>query len=142
MTYPCLDLRHSENEIEFLDVLVKLRKGNIQTDLFSKPTDSKAYLHFLSDHPAHTKNAVPLGLAKRLKRICSNDDDYMRHKKELKTRLLKRGYPNRIIDSSFRKADNSDRLQLLQGREHAAGALNRVPWLSLILDSCLILEKL
>ena len=32
-----------------------------------------------------------------------------RHKKDLKTRLLARGYPESIINTSFRKADKTDR---------------------------------
>ena len=54
--------------IEFLDVVVKLDdRGFLTTDLYTKPTDSKSYLHFSSDHPIHTKKAIPFGLGLRAK---------------------------------------------------------------------------
>ena len=49
-----VDLRMSTSSIEFLDVLVKIDEaGHFSTDLFTKPTDSKAYLHYQSDHSTH-----------------------------------------------------------------------------------------
>ena len=46
----------SPSEIEFLDGIVKLETGELSTDLFEKPTDSKTYLHFHSDYPIHTES--------------------------------------------------------------------------------------
>ena len=59
-----VDLRMSPSEIEFLDVIVKLQSGVLSTDLFEKPTDSKTYLHFHSDHPMHTKKRFLLAWLK------------------------------------------------------------------------------
>ena len=71
-----VDLRCSPSELEFLDVLVRLDEtGYLSTDLYEKPSDTKSYLHFKSDHPMHTKRAVVFGLGMRLKRICSNERD-------------------------------------------------------------------
>ena len=104
-----VDLRLSQEQIEFLDVLVNLDgDGNLSTDLFTKPTDSKCYLHFDSDHPSHTKKAVPLGLAMRMKRICTHEDDYRNHRQELKNRLSERGYPENVVEQQLQKVDKVD----------------------------------
>ena len=122
-----VDLRYSETKIEFLDVLVGLNNGYVKTDLFSKPTDSKTYLHFSSDHPSHTKKAVPMGLALRMKRICSDPDDYNRHKQELKDRLVERGYPDDLIEGGFKRADDTERDNLLGGNTRKSKTIDRVP---------------
>ena len=115
------------SSIDFLDVTVNLHNGFLATDLYTKPTDSNNYLHFSSDHPIHVKRAVPLNLAMRLKRICSSHADYVKHMKDLKTRLLARGYPESIINTSFRKADKTDRTQLLQNKARTVKKVDRVP---------------
>ena len=121
-----VDLRMSPSEIEFLDVIVKLQSGVLTTDLFEKPTDSKTYLHFHSDHPMHTKKAVPFGLAQRMRRICSSDDDYKRHRDDLKARLVERKYPASLVERELRKVDNAKRDQLLNTKSEKMDRV-RVP---------------
>ena len=47
----------SQKSINFLDVTVSLVDGQIETDLYVKPTDSHQYLHSSSCHPYHCKKA-------------------------------------------------------------------------------------
>ena len=96
-----------DDSIGFLDVHVNIDKwGQISTDLFTKPTDSNAYLHFQSDHPQHLKKAIPHGLGGRLKRICSKEGDYRRHRKRLKSKLIERYYPERPVEADLAKVDS------------------------------------
>ena len=50
-----VDLRDSTEYMDFLDVRVTVNGETLDTDVYTKPTDTKAYLHFSSDHPKHTK---------------------------------------------------------------------------------------
>ena len=109
-----VDLRMSSTELEFLDVRVQMENGYIKTDLFQKPTDSKNYLHYDSNHPRHTKKAVPFGLGVRMRRICTREEDYARHRRELKTRLLERSYPENLVEAELTKVDKLDRRRLIQ----------------------------
>lgn len=112
-----VDLRVSPSDIEFLDVIVKLgENGFLTTDLYVKPTDSKSYLHFNSDHPLHTKKAVPFGLGLRMKRICTREEDFRKHRNDLKARLIDRKYPVSLIEQALQKVDKLNRDQLLNGR--------------------------
>ena len=126
-----VDLRLSTSSLDFLDVTVKLNEGKLETDLFTKPTDSKSYLQFDSDHPKHVKKAIPFGLGTRLKRICSRSDDYLRHKRELKARLMDRGYPGHLIDKELEKLDTPLREKETEqkGGQNGSGNKNdsRVP---------------
>ena len=64
---------HSLTNVPFLDVMVSLHNGTIETDLYTKPTDKHQHLLSSSCHPQHTKKAIPFSLALRLRRICSTD---------------------------------------------------------------------
>ena len=114
-----LDLRFSKTSIEFLDVTVHLEGLRLTTDVFTKPTDTKAYLHYDSDHPRHTKQAVPFGLAIRAKRICSDQIRYERQEQSIREKLRQRGYPESEIDSSLNRAGNLDRTALLRNKREA-----------------------
>ena len=57
---PNLSFTHeaSKNCILFLDLKVKLIDGELQTDLYMKPTDSHQYFNYLSSHLEHTKRSI------------------------------------------------------------------------------------
>ena len=58
----------------YLDVQVDLESGKLQTDVYSKLTDTNQYLDCNSFHPAYVKKTIPYGQALRLKRIGSSDN--------------------------------------------------------------------
>ena len=58
--HPNLKFTHerSREEINFLDVTVRVNHGEFITNLYCKPTDGHQYLHFESCHPSHTKSSI------------------------------------------------------------------------------------
>ena len=68
------------------------------------------------------------GLAFRLKRISSKDDDYQREKKRLTQQLRKRGYPGKLIKGQLAKVDTKRREDLLVYRETVKRKNDRVPF--------------
>ena len=110
-----LDLRLSQSMVDFLDVRVSVKGNELHTDVYTKPTDSKAYLHFTSDHPSYMKKAIPAGLAMRAKRICSSGADFRRQQKDIHTNLSNRGYPDHLVRNGFKRVAGMDRDKLLDG---------------------------
>ena len=55
--HPNLKFTHerSREEINFLDVTVRVNHGEFITNLYCKPTDGHQYLHFESCHLSHTQ---------------------------------------------------------------------------------------
>ena len=49
---------YSKEEVNFLDVNIKLIEGELKTDLFVKPTDSHQFLDLTSCHPYHYKIGI------------------------------------------------------------------------------------
>ena len=73
------------------------------------------------------KKAIPYGLALRLRRICQNENDYLKHRRELKGQLRKRGYNGKFVENQLKKADNLDRKKLLQRKPQDKVTSERVP---------------
>ena len=89
--------------------MVLVKDGSIETDLYTKPTDKHQYLLVSSCHPQHTKRAIPFSLALRLRRICSNPDNYKLRTNELIDYLANRGYDKTFLKIQIQQA--SDILQ-------------------------------
>ena len=61
----------SKEEINFLDVNVRLQNRQLETDLHIKPTDTHHFLDSTSCHSYHYKKSIPYSQALRYNRICS-----------------------------------------------------------------------
>ena len=107
-------MRVDANQIEFLDTIVKIENGKLSTSLYTKPTDKHMYLNQKSSHPTKTKESIPYSQAIRLKRICSNQEDYQHQKLKLRHYLRKRGYSGKVLDRQFTRADRIRREDLLK----------------------------
>ena len=80
----------SREEINFLDVAVKVNHGEFITNLYWKPTDGHQYLHFASCHPSDTKPWM--------RRISSKKSDLVPNVWKLKDWFKERGYPEDMIN--------------------------------------------
>ena len=113
-------------QVPFLDVLVILKDGILHTDLYTKPTDKFQYLNFKSCHPFHQKSNLPYALALRIRRICSNINDFRKHCITLTQHLRKRGYKLGLIKDGIRKATARSREEVLRPKEGTEEVDDRV----------------
>ena len=105
----------SRERVNFLDTWIQVNKeGKIDTDLYTKPTDSNNYLHYTSAHPTHNKKGIPYGQFLRLRRICSDEKSFVDHCIEKGRHFLRRGYPEDLIRTAFSKTLTKDRGSLLK----------------------------
>ena len=100
---------HSPSNIPFLDIMVSVKDGSIETDVYTKPTDKHQYLLVSSCHPQHDKRAIPFSLALRLRRICSNPDNYKLRTNELIDYLANRGYDKTFLKTQIQRASDIPR---------------------------------
>ena len=125
----------SESEISFLDVKVKLNRNTISTSLFTKETDTLSYLDYSSCHPVSCKKSIPYSQFLRLRRICSDPDDFVVQNEKLALSFHRANYPDAIIQSGFDKAYAMDRDNLLKKPSNNSGTTNKNdPRLYLITD--------
>jgi len=105
----------SKIQVNFLDTIVKINQDNntIETDLYCKPTDSHNYLLYNSAHPKKCKESIPYSQFLRIRRICTNIEDYDRHIVMLSKHFLRRGYPLKLLETAAITARRLDRNTLL-----------------------------
>jgi hypothetical protein len=105
----------NKNEIPFLDTITYRTPDNkLGTKVYHKPTDNKQYLHYTSSHPLKQKNSIPYGLLIRSKRICSDPIDHEKEARDIRNKLLRRGYPRILLDEAQTRISNKSRDELLK----------------------------
>ena len=113
--------------VNFLDVTITYKNDKLETTIFTKESDKHMYVHERSQHPITTKQAIPIGLAIRAKRICSNEQQYQQNKKKIVHHMKQRGYREEKVRSAMHKVDNMDRENLLQYKTKEDKESTRVP---------------
>ena len=99
------DYEISKTSISFLDTCIYIDENRqLQTTLFTKPTDTHNYLHYKSAHPRHLKNSLPYSQALRLRRICTKDNELNSNCKQMEDNFIRRGYHKEILQEQIRKA--------------------------------------
>ena len=110
----------SETQVHFLDVTVSLNQVTCQisTSLYTKPTDAHNYLSFKSCHPRNCKSGIPYSQFLRVRRICSDIEDFTFHAREMSKHFLRADYPPAILQEAFSKAYHLDRKILLNPKDN------------------------
>ena len=94
----------SDTQLPFLDIMINKEGKKVFMDIYSKPTDSKRYVAFKSNHPRHCLKNIPFSLARRICMIAEKDSLKEIKLKELETLLLEQHFPERIIKAGINKA--------------------------------------
>ena len=101
-----------------MDTLVKPSQDKLSTNIYYKPTDSHSFLRYDSSHPKACKDSIPYSQFLRLRRICSEDEDFETNSNQLKQHFQVRGYPSNVIDEAHAKTQELQRATtLLNQRE-------------------------
>ena len=103
-------LKKNSEFINFLDIQFCFdSEGELQTDLYTKETDSRSYLNFASAHPNYTFSGTVYSQCLRLRRIINNKDRLQKRLSELSSHFQKAGYPEAMIKNIATKVGNSER---------------------------------
>ena len=84
--------------------------GNLQTDLYVKPTDARSYLNFKSAHPQHVFPGIVYSQCLRLRRIINDNDRLKLRLEELCSAFQKSEYPTKLLKKIVEKVLNMERL--------------------------------
>ena len=89
--------------ITFLDLRIGIHEGKLITTVYSKPTDSHLYLQADSCHQEASIKGILKGVALRLRRICSTNDEFDLKCKEYSAYLVARGHNPFLVEAAFQK---------------------------------------
>jgi len=136
--HPTIKFTHenSENEVNFLDIKVSIEGNKVSTNLFCKPTDCHQFLHYDSCHPKHTKTSTVYSQGLRLRKICSQDENFEINLSNLKGWFVNRGYPSKVVENELKKVKQLSRNDLFITRQRESK--NAVPF---VVDFCPALES-
>ena len=109
----------------YLDCKLSIEDGKVQSELFSKPTDSHRYLPPSSCHPGHIFRSIVYSGALRIRRICSRDDPFIFHLMNFRGHLRASGYSSKFIDPILEKVSSLNRSTLLTSKQRE-GVSDRV----------------
>ena len=82
----------SKSSLSFLDVTVQKVDAHLETDLFGN-----TYLPYTSAHPRPCMKGLPYGQFLRIRRICSDSEDFETHATKKAAKLLQHGYPKELF---------------------------------------------
>ena len=127
--HPALQFTYTitEASIPFLDILLTISDNQISTSIYYKPTDAHCFLDYNFSHPKKCKDSIPYSQLRRLRRICSKDDDFKIKADEMTSFFNNNHYPKEISDNALTKVKHlSQRDALAQSNQSASN--NRIPF--------------
>ncbi|XP_060519135.1 uncharacterized protein LOC132697596 [Cylas formicarius] len=98
----------NDQQLAFLDVLVRKRGNKLGHTVYRKPTHTDRYLHALSNHHPSQKYGVIRTLTERARRICEPENLQMEFE-HLKTTFQRNGYNKREIERSMNSRPSRSR---------------------------------
>ena len=93
----------------FLDLKISIINGQLETTVYSKPTDSHLYLHARSCHKPSSIRCIQKGVALRLRRICSTDNEYSSKSIKYQDYHNRRGHDPKKVHDTFEKTSKITR---------------------------------
>ena len=108
----------SETSINYLDLTIfkgeRFRStGILDTNVYTKPTETYQYLHNMSAHPPHIFKAFIYGETLRYARNTTSGDHVQIKVNTFTEKLLKRGYNQTEIQKAISKVSHKSRPQLM-----------------------------
>ena len=99
--------------MEFLDLVIRIENGKLESELFVKPSNLQLYLNYNSNHPEPCKTGLVFGQALRIVERCTNEQEAEKHLQNLKKKLIERNYPEELVKKQIFRAQQKDRKSLI-----------------------------
>ncbi len=91
-------------QLVVLDISIDCSSEGLKLKNYQKPTDKRTLLSASSCHPSHVKRAIPYSVALRMRRLCSDDEDFRLALVEQAWALLGRGHSEAEVAVGFTRA--------------------------------------
>ena len=127
--HPALQFTHtiSDSELSFLDITLRITDDHINTTIYHKDTDTHTYLHHQSSHPSHCKKGLPRSQLLRLRRLCSEDSDFLEKGGEMVSFFEQRGYSPACLQNDLQAIRRLDRAGVLNNHNPSNQRSERIP---------------
>ena len=117
----------SDTELSFLDITLRITDDHISTTIYYKDTDTHTYLHHQSSHPSHCKEDLPRSQLLRLRRLCSEDSDFLEKGSEMVSFFEQRWYSPACLQNDLQSIRRLDRVGVLNNHNPSNQRSERIP---------------
>ena len=126
--HPAFQFTHtiSDTELSFLDITLRIT-DHISTTVYYKDTDTHTYLHHQSSHPSHCKKGLPRSQLLRLRRLCSEDSDFLENGGEMVSFFEQSGYSPACLQNDLQAIRRLDRAGVLNNHNPSNQRSERIP---------------
>ena len=116
--HPVLQFEYqiSSSCLSFLDIKLQITDNHITTLIFYKETDSHSYLHNDSSHNPKCITSIPFSELLRLRRLCSDGEDFKTKANEMSTFFSNCNYSPNTIQSAINRISKISQAEALQPR--------------------------
>ena len=101
--------------LSFLDIKLQVTDNHITTSIFYKETDSQSYLHNNSSRNPKCITSIPFSKLLRLRRLCSDDEDFKTKANKMST-FFSKFYSPYTIQSPINRISKISQTEALQPR--------------------------
>ena len=121
--YPTIKftVNFTAQSLEFLDVLISIQNDEserrITTSVYSKPANVHQYIMPNSSTPKSSLQGIAKGVARRIRRICSDEADFQDKSKLYQKRLIDRGYNEAFTANEFSEVAKMQRKTALTRKQ-------------------------
>ena len=113
----------SQTNVHYLDLNIGIKDGIFVTSTYFKDIDRNAFIPTDSCHHDPWIKGVPKSQYLRLRRNCSDPQEFSTQAKVLTGRFLEKGYGQESLDESLKHVLAMDRSDLLREKEKAEGKI-------------------
>ena len=97
-------MNHSTEEVNFLDITIRLKNNTLPTSLYKKPIHFQTYLHPTSTHPPYTFAFIIFSQTLCYKHICSDEKKLNLQLTTLKNAFIALEYKLKTVKNQIIKA--------------------------------------
>jgi hypothetical protein len=101
------DVNERNSQVDFMDLTISINGDRLTTTLYEKAMNLYLYIPPHSSHPPGVLTGLIYGNIFRIQRLCSEETDKSKLKKQFFQRLLVRGYKPADIKPVFEKAESN-----------------------------------
>ena len=103
--------------VSYMDTAISIKDGQIEHELYQKPTNSGISLDFFSAQPWSTKMSVAVQHFKRAASLSSNGEAENRSRTKIEMLLRMNNYPEHVIQEAYRRSNKPGKQQGKQARK-------------------------
>ena len=120
----------SDDKLPFLDLYLIPSSNRLITTFYYKETDSHSYLNYSSSHPVGCNNSIPYSQLLRLRRICSEEEDFTTRSEKMTSFFIRvRIFPIFLLQAQRYKFTFTSRISLLHWTSGSHGLSNFLTFL-------------